>query len=98
MLARLVEGVAPERERAGAVAEPLDVEASHLLLEAARSEQHVGGRDAAVLEVEPAPLLTTHEARRRTDAEAGRVALDQHRADAAGAGAVAHVDQEQRRI
>ena len=44
------------------------------------------------------PLLAAHELLRRTDGEARRVALDQHRADAADAAVVAHVHQEHRGV
>src|SRR4051795_11981784 len=53
--------IAAECERPRGVAEPLDVEAGHLLLEAARAEQHVLRRDAAIVEVQLAPLLAAHE-------------------------------------
>ena len=96
VLARPLVAIAAERERPRGVAEPLDVEARHLLLEAAGAEQHVLGRDAAVLEMQLAPLLAAHELLRRADGEARRAALDQHRADAADAGPVAHVDQKDR--
>src|SRR5215471_4474952 len=83
MLARLVEGVTCERQRTRGVAEALDVEPRHLLLEAAGSEQNVLGRNAAIVEMEFAPLLAAHEARGRADLEARRVAFDDHGADAA---------------
>src|SRR5262245_8172401 len=98
MLARLVEGVAAEGERAGGIAEALDVEAGHLLLEAAGSEQDILCRDAAILEMQLAPLLAAHEARRLADGEARRIALDDHRADAADPGPVAHIDEEDRGV
>src|SRR5207302_1529900 len=70
VVARLVVGVAPEGERARGIADALDVEARNLLLEAAGSEQDVFRRHAAVLEMQLAPLLAAHEARRRADGEA----------------------------
>src|SRR5262249_47403261 len=86
MLARLVESITSERESARGIADALDVEARHLLLEAAGPEQHVLGRHAAIVEVQLAPLLAAHEGRRLADDEAGRAALDDHRADAADTG------------
>ena len=67
VLARPLEAIAAEGERARGVAEPLDVEARHLLLEAAGAEQHVLGRDAAIVEMQLAPLLAAHELLRRAD-------------------------------
>src|SRR5882757_11482218 len=98
MLARLIEGIAPERERARGIAEALDVETGHLLLEAAGPEQHVLRRDAAVLEMELAPFLAAHELRRLADGEARRVALDDDRADAAHTGPIAHIDEKDRGV
>src|SRR3981081_4487345 len=98
MLARLIEGIAPERERARGIAEALDVETGHLLLEAAGPAHDGLRRDAAVLEMELPPFLAAHEARRLPDLEARRVALDDHRADAAQPRSVAHIDEEDRGI
>src|SRR5438034_4693836 len=98
MFARLVEGVAAEGERARGIAQPLDVEARHLLLEAARPEQDVFRRDAAIVEMQLAPFLAAHEARRLADDESRRAALDDHRADTADAGPIAHIDEKDRGI
>src|SRR5262245_41584414 len=98
MLARLVEGITPERQRACGIADALDVEPGHLLLEAAGPEQHVLGRHAAIVEVQLAPLLAAHEGRRLADDEARRAAFDDHRADAADAGTEAHIDEEDRGV
>src|SRR5262249_305086 len=98
MLARLVERITPERQRARGVAEALDVEARHLLLEAAGSKQDVLRRNAAIVEMQFAPLLAAHEARGLPDDKARRAALDDHRADPADARPVAHIDQKNRRI
>src|SRR5437764_1485151 len=57
VFARLVIGVAAERQRARAIAEPLDVERRDLLLEAAGTEQHVCRRHAAIVEVQLRPFL-----------------------------------------
>src|SRR5215831_889620 len=98
MLARLVEGITPERQRARGVAEALDVETRHLLLEAARSQQDVLRRNAAIFEMEFAPLFAAHEARGLPDGKARRAALDDHRADAADTWPVAHIDQKNPRV
>src|SRR5262249_18767523 len=87
-----------EGEGAGGIAEALDVEAGHLLLEAAGPEQDILYWDAAILEMQLAPLLAAHEARRLADGEARRIALDDHRADAADPGPVAHIDEEDRGV
>src|SRR6185437_10653781 len=70
VLARTIVAVAAEGERAGGVADTLDVEPRHLLLEAARTEQHVLGADAAILEMQFAPQFAAHELLRRADREA----------------------------
>ena len=54
--------------------------------------------NAAVVEMQLAPFLAAHEGRRRADAEAGRVALDQHRADAAEPRAEPDIDEEDLRV
>ncbi len=61
-------------------------------------EQHVLRRNPAVVEVQLAPFLAAHEARRLADGKAGRAALDDHRADAAHAGAEPRIDQEHRGV
>src|SRR6202035_4124464 len=76
ILARRRERIAAASQSARRIAEPLDVEAGHLLLEAAGSEQHVLRRNAAIGEMQFAPLLAAHEFRWRSDGEAGRAALD----------------------
>src|SRR5262249_18508386 len=76
ILARPVESIASEGESARGIADALDVEPRHLLLEAAGPEQHVFGRHAAIVEVQLAPLLAAHEGRRLAYAEARRAALD----------------------
>src|SRR5262245_6860431 len=65
-VARALEGVAAERERARGVAETLDVEAGHLLLEAAFAEQHHVARHLDVFEVELGPFFARHERGRLT--------------------------------
>src|SRR4051812_32010064 len=98
MLAGPVIGVAAEGERPGGIADALDVEARHLLLEAAGPEQHVFGRHAAVFKMQLAPFLAAHELLRRTNDEAGRPALDDDRADAAHAGREPYIDEKDRGV
>src|SRR3981189_3063836 len=98
MLARLVEGIAPEGERARRIAEALDVEARHLFLEAAGAEQDVLRRDAAILEMQLAPFLAAHELPRAADGKARPIGLDDDRADAAQTGRIAHIDEKDRGI
>src|SRR5258708_32623129 len=98
MVARLVEGVTPEREGAGRVADSLDVETCDLLLETARSKQDVVGRDPAIFEIELAPFLTAHEARRLADSEPRCVARHDHGADATDPGSEPRVDEEDRGV
>src|SRR5215510_4559003 len=81
MLARLIEGITSERQRARGIAEALDVEARHLLLEAAGSKQDVLRRNAAIVEMQFAPLLAAHKARGLPDGKARRAALDDHRSE-----------------
>src|SRR5712691_5512752 len=94
MVARLVEGVAPEGERARRIADALHVEARDLLLEAARAEQHVVGRNATIVEMQLAPFLAAHEARRLTDTKPRRVTRHDHRADPADAGPEPRIDEK----
>src|SRR5262245_49342448 len=71
-----LERVAAERERARGVAEALDVEAGHLLLEAAFAEQdHVLGY-AHVFEVQLGPFLAGHEGRGFTPPDAWSASLN----------------------
>src|SRR5207237_4519384 len=86
--------IAAERERARRVADALDIEAGDLLLEAAFAEQHLIVAHRRVREVELRPFLARHEARALSRAEPRSAALDQHRADAAAAGAGAPVDED----
>src|SRR3989442_562879 len=95
VLARQVEGMPAQRQRARGIAQALHVEARDLLLESTRAQQHVLARNAAVLEIQLRPLLAIHEGRRLADLDAGRAALHQHRAYAVHARPEAHVDQEQ---
>src|SRR5215470_8540824 len=98
MFACPVEGITSQRKRARGVADALDVEARHLLFEAARAEQQVIDRDAAIVEMQLAPFFTAHESRRLPDVKAGCPALDDDGADAADAGPETEVNQENRRI
>src|SRR5207245_304199 len=93
--ARRLVGVAAQRERARRVADALDVEAGDLLLEAAFAKQHTLLGHRYVREMELRPFLARHELRRLAAAHARRLALDQHRADAADAGTEAHIDEEE---
>src|SRR5271170_242398 len=94
MLARQIEREAAERQRARRVADALGVEAGDLLLEAAGPEQQVARLDAAIVEIERPPGLAVHELGRLAELEAGRVALDQHRADAADSRPEPNVDEK----
>src|SRR5438552_9431983 len=89
---RALEGALGEAERHGGGAEPLAVVGAHELLEAvAGADQQVLARHLAVLEVQLAlgDAAQSHHEFAATDAEARRVALDEHTADAFGAGPVA---------
>src|SRR5439155_2370690 len=86
--------IAPEREGARRVADPLDVEAGDLLLEATLLQHDHLGRNEDVLEVDLRPLLARHELRGLAEAYALRLRIDQHRADATHARAVAHVGED----
>src|SRR5215211_503776 len=91
IIARRIERIAPERQRAGGVADALDIEARDLLLESARPEQHVFRGNAAALEMQLAPLLAAHKTRRRADRETRRATLDNYRTDAFQPGSVTHI-------
>src|SRR5439155_10974713 len=88
------EGIPAHGDRPGRVAEPLDVEPADLPLESALAEQHLTSGQVAVVEVQLAPVLAVHELRRSADDEAGCVAVDEYRSDAADAGTESDVDQE----
>src|SRR5437868_15407927 len=94
MLTSALIGIAPERQRTRRVAEPFDVEGGDLFLEAAGTEQHVLGRDAAIVEVQLRPFLAAHEAGWLSNAEARGAALDDYRADPAKAWFIAQVDEK----
>ena len=94
--ARLLVGVAAERERARRVADALDVEAGDLLLEAALAEQHhlLGHED--VVEMQFRPFFARHEM--RLPSPANLLRFDEDGTDAADAGAESHVREDQIRV
>ena len=95
MLAGDVEGVTSKGQRAGRVAQALDVERRDLLLEAALAQQDVLRADIDVFEIELAPVVAADIAGRTAEGEALLPALDKDRADAVHTWAVTHIDQEQ---
>ena len=98
MLPGGIETVTAESERPGSVADALGVEGGDLLLESARAQQHVFGADITIVEKQRHPGIAVHEARGLAEREAGRAALDQHRAETGDARAVADINEEQVRF
>ncbi len=98
MLARQIEGVASDCERASGIADALCVEAFDLALETSGRQQHLPGSDPAVLKVELAPSLAAHEAALLAERKARCSPLDQHRADAVDPLPEPDINEKQRRV
>src|SRR3546814_9241823 len=98
MFASQFEGVASQRQRAGGIAQALDVEPGYLFLESTRPEQKVAGGNTCVLEIQLAPLFAVHETGRFPYRESRRSPFDQHRAYSFQSRPKAHIDQEQIRL